>query len=193
MSRSFGWPHLALVGAMAAGLAVSGAVLGALVRVPETPGTAPVSHLAGPPAPLTGGTPTPSAPGATPVRAEAVSAPAVVTAGIPPTPPPTQPPAPQVHLTAPTGDVTLAAGSQLVIDLDGTAPAPWEAPTDSNPSVLRPVAVDVQPLTLHAVYLGVHPGTAILEVDRLAICSAAASAGVCPAQAYRITVTVTGG
>lgn len=185
----------ALVGAMVAGLAVAGAVLGALARVPESPGSPPVSHAGRAAAPLTGAspTPTPSPDAVAPVRALAAGTPAVVIAPIPPTPPPSAQPAPVVRLTAPTDSVTLAAGSQLVVDLDGTAAAPWAAPSDSNPAVLRPVAVDAQPLTLHAVYVGVHPGTAVLELDRLAVCSSVASAGVCPAQAYRVVVTVTGG
>jgi hypothetical protein len=190
MSRRIARLHLALVAAVVAGLAVAGAVLAALVRLPETAGAPPPVHVAAPAAPLTGGTtPTPGPVATTPVRALAASTPITAPARIPPTPTPTT----QVLLTAPTGDVSLAAGSTLVLDLDGTAAAPWNAPTNSNPSVLRPIGVDAEPLALHAVYLAVRPGTAILELDRLTICSAAASTGVCPAQAYRITVTVTGG
>ncbi|HEX6492679.1 MAG TPA: hypothetical protein VF112_04160 [Candidatus Dormibacteraeota bacterium] len=59
--------------------------------------------------------------------------------------------------------------------------------------MLRPLSVDAGPLTLHAVYAGTRPGTAILELDRLAVCAGGATTGVCAAQAFRVTVTVTGG
>jgi hypothetical protein len=187
--------HVALAGTMVAGLAVAGAVLGTLARLPEPPDAPPAVHVAGPPAPLTGSgpSPTPTPDATTTVRALAASTPAVALTGIPPTPPPAAPPASEVRLTAPTDAVTIRSGEQLVIDLAGTAAGPWNAPTDPNPGVLRPVGVDAQPLALHAVYVGVRPGTAILELDRLSVCSEAASVGICPAQAYRVTVTVTGG
>jgi len=194
MRRSSAWQRVALSGAIALGLAVTGGVMSALVRVPETPGTASTAGSARHAAPLTGNAPisTPASPrtipaSAAPVRALAATTPAATSAPAPP------PPAPQVHLTAPAEAVSLPAGTELVLDLAGTAASPWSAPSDGDPSVLRPLTVVAGPLSLHAVYLGVRPGTAVLEVDRLAICSSAAPAGICAAQAFRITVTVTAG
>ena len=171
------------------GLALAGAVLGALVRVPDSPAPPPSSQVDGPPAPLTGGSAAPSPAAVTPVRALAASTPIAAPA---PPPSPTPPAVAVVRITAPVDTVRVPAGAELAIDLAGTATAPWNPPTDSNPTVLRPLSIDAEPLALNAVYLGTHPGTAVLELDRLAVCSSLASAGVCPAQAYRITVTVTG-
>lgn len=171
------------------GLSVAGAVLGALVRVPDTTGTPPASRIDRPAAPLTGGTPPPTpANTASPVKALAASTP--VAAPVPPQPAASTTPA--VRITSPVDSVTVPAGAELVVDLAGTAVAPWDPPSDSDPAVLRPLSIEAEPLALHAVYLGTRPGTAVLELDRLAVCSSIVSAGVCPAQAYRVTVTVTG-
>jgi hypothetical protein len=184
-------PFLALLAAIVLGLSVAGAVLGALVRVPDRTGTPPASRVDGPAAPLTGGTPSPTpAITVTPVNALAASTP--VAAPVTAQPPgPAASTAPAVRITSPVDAVTVPAGAELVVDLAGTALAPWDPPSDSDPAVLRPLSIDAEPLALHAVYLGTRPGTAVLELDRLAVCTSVASAGVCPAQAYRVTVTVT--
>ena len=174
------------------GLAVTGAVLGALVRLPESSGTVRLGRVDGPPAPLTGGSAAPSPVAVTPVRALAASTPVAAPAPPPITSPsPTPPAVAVVRITAPVETVSVPAGAELAVDLAGTAAAPWNPPSDSTPTVLRPLSIDAEPLALHALYLATRPGTAVLELDRLAVCISAASAGVCPAQAFRVTVTVT--
>lgn len=185
-------PVIALLGAMAMGLAVAGAVLGALVHVEDSTGVPPASRVDGPAAPLTGASPDPTP--ATPVRALAATTPVAAPASPPvQSPPPTASVPEIVRITSPVDAVSVPAGAELVVDLASEATAPWNPPSDSDPTVLRPLSVDARPLTLHAVYVGTRPGTAILELDRLAVCAGGATTGVCPAQAFRVTVTVTGG
>jgi hypothetical protein len=87
-------------------------------------------------------------------------------------------------------DRPSARSGELVVDLAGTAASPWTVPSDSDPAVLRPLVVSAGGPALHAVYRGARAGTTILEVDRLSLWTSLGPVGVCPAQAFRISVTV---
>jgi hypothetical protein len=186
-----------LTGVLLLGMLAAGVMLAALVRIPEPSRTAQVRGSLTARLPVAGASSTATAIRAAPSPAgtQGNLTPASATAEVLPSPPlpsPAPPPASQVRLTAPLAAVTIQVGTELVLDLTGTPPTPWSVRSDSDPTVLLPTTgVSIVATTLHAVFVGVRPGTATLEVYRTRLCVWAPAPDACPAQAFLIRVTVT--
>jgi hypothetical protein len=185
-----------LTGVMLLAMIAAGVMLAALVRIPEPSRSAQVRGSLTAQLPVAGASSTPTAIRVAPGSSGAPGGltPALATAEAllsPPSPSPAPPSAPQVRLTAPLAEVTIPAGTELVLDLTGTPASAWSVRSNSDPGVLRPSGLPIlAATTLHAVYVGVRGGTSTLEVDRTGLCVWAPAPGACPPQAFRISVTV---
>jgi hypothetical protein len=185
-----------LTGVLLVSLIAAGAVLGALVRVPESSRTGRVNPSIGARHPVAGVSSTSTSIPAAESRVGSTAGgfmPALATPALVPSPPspgPAPPPALQVRLTAPVAAVTIHTGTELVLDLTGTLARRWSVRSDSDPTVLLPINVSMVATTLHAVFWGVRPGTATLEIDRTRLCVWAPAPDACPVRAFSISVTV---